>query len=425
MTHVLIIGGGIAGPVTAMALRKAGIGATVYEAYPVGADDVGAFLVLFNNGLEALRTIGAHQPVLDAAFPAGSVELFSAEGELIAERPASGTRDEDGAGVLGPHTLKRAALYRVLHDEAARRGVDVQHGKRLTGAETLPDGRVTARFADGTSATGDLLLGADGLHSTVRGLLDPHAPRPRHTGQITVCGYARGLSPELSPAVGTYRMLHGKRAFLGCTRAPDGEVWWFANTPGEEMSREELAAVTAGEWRERLRALFAEDGTPAAAVVGASGEGIVGSNAYDIARTPVWHSGPLAVLGDAAHAAAPNAGQGASMAIEDGVVLAKCLRDLPHPEGAFAAYEHLRRERVERLVRQSAQLNAHAVHGPERAAPEKAGPGKSVPEEGVPEERAAGERAAGDRPPGGTSTWLTHYRIAWDEPVAPAPLNRP
>lgn len=70
MTHALIAGGGIAGAVTAMALRKAGISSTVHEAYPTGADDVGAFLVLFGNGLEALRTIGAQQAVVDASFPA-------------------------------------------------------------------------------------------------------------------------------------------------------------------------------------------------------------------------------------------------------------------------------------------------------------------------------------------------------------------
>ncbi|GAB2836153.1 FAD-dependent monooxygenase [Streptomyces daliensis] len=412
MTHALIVGGGIAGAVTAMALRKAGIGSTVYEAYETGADDVGAFLVVFNNGLEALRTVDAHQPVLDAAFPAEHVELLSHTGQLLGSRPSSGTapvpgtEGEHARAVLGPHTLKRATLYRVLHDEAARRGVTIEHGKRLTTAEQHPDGAVTAHFADGTSATGDLLIGADGIHSTTRALIDPGAPRPRHTGQTTVCGYARGVGPEATPPPATYRMVFGKRAFLGCTLAPDGEVWWFANTPGEERTRAELAAVTPAQWREHVSGLFADDDSPAAEIVRATGDGIVGSNAYDIASTPVWHRGSMVVIGDAAHAAAPNAAQGASMAIEDSVVLAKCLRDLPDPAAAFAAYEGLRRERVERVVADSARMSGRSTPRPEERERRDA-----------EVESRTKSREAGGTGGEGSTEWLTHYRVDWDEPV--------
>lgn len=401
MTEVLIAGGGIAGPVTAMALRAAGVNATVYEAYSAPADDVGAFLMLFTNGLEALRTIGAHQPVLDAGFPAEHVEVCSPTGELLGSRPTSGA-DVDGAGVRTaavPHTLNRATLYRVLVDEAARRGVTVQHGRRLTGARQQPDGSVTADFADGSTAHGDVLAGADGLHSTVRGLIAADAPRPRHTGQITVCGYAADVAPELAPPAGTYRMYRGSRASFGCTTAPDGELWWFANTPGTELSRQQLAAVTPEQWRERVAALFDDDGTPVARMVRATGR-IVGSNAYDLARTPHWHGRRMVLLGDAAHAAAPNAAQGASLAIEDGVILAKCLRDLPDPGTAFTAYEQLRRERVERVVARSAALSERSVSG------------------AADQSDREGEARQRETTGGQDSSWQTDYRIDWDEPVA-------
>ena len=405
MTHALIAGGGIAGAVTAMALRKAGISSTVHEAYPTGADDVGAFLVLFGNGLEALRTIGAQQAVLDASFPADTTELLAHDGRLLGSRPASGGEaSEDGHTPLGPHTLKRATLYRVLHDEAARRGITIEHGKRLTGTEQTPDG-VTAHFADGSSATGDLLIGADGIHSLTRTLIDAGAPQPRHTGQITVCGYARGGRPDAMPAVGTYRMIYGKRAFLGCTRAPDGETWWFANTPGGELTKEQLARPAA-EWRDHIAGLFAADDSPAAETVRATGENIVASNAYDLASTPVWHRGRTVVLGDAAHAAAPNAGQGASMAIEDSVVLAKCLRDLPDHRAAFTAYERLRRDRVERVVAESARMS-----------------GRSIPTPAERERRDAEVESRlrkGAPASAGSTAWLTHYRIDWDRPVTAA-----
>ncbi|OKH99395.1 FAD-dependent oxidoreductase [Streptomyces sp. CB02923] len=391
MTKALIIGGGIAGAVTAMALRKAGIDAEVFEAYEEGADDVGAFLVVFANGLEALRVIGAHGPVVANSFPAERVEFLSGTGKRLGERPLAGYVAEAD---LGPRTLTRATLYRVLHDEARRRGIPVRHGKRLVAAETVSDRRVVASFADGSRAEGDLLIGADGIHSVVRKMIDPAAPRPRYTGQNTVCGYTRDVKPPSAPD--TYTMIYGRRTFFGCTAAPDGEVWWFANVPGPERSRQDLAAVTADQWRQRLTALLEGDRTPASDIVRATGDHIISSHAYDLATTPQWFSDTMVIIGDAAHAAAPNAAQGASMAVEDAVVLAKCLRDQHEPRRAFGAYEELRRARVERVVAHSALMARRAAPGTMR---------RLVRDIMLPRSITHG----GD----GADTWLTGYRIEW------------
>ncbi|MEU2211974.1 FAD-dependent monooxygenase [Streptomyces hygroscopicus] len=401
MTTALIIGGGIAGTVTAMALRKAGIDAVVYEAYPTDATDAGAFLVVAANGLEALRTIDAHGPVLENSFPAGRVDFISNTGKRLGDRPTSGSAD----GGLGSVTLKRATLARVLREEALRRGVRIEHGKRLLAVHTSPDGRIVGSFADGGRAVGDVLIGADGIHSLIRRLIDAGAPRPRYTGQHTVCGYTRDA--DSPPAPDAYTMIFGKQAFFGCTTAPDGEVWWFCNAPAEEMSRAELAAVTAEQWRERLLTLFAEDNTPAADLVRATGDSIVATAAYDIVSTPTWSEEGMVIVGDAAHACAPNAAQGASMAIEDGVVLAKCLRDLRSPRPAFAAYEALRRERVEKVAAASTVMARRTAPGPvARALRDVTMPRKL------------------DRAGGGAPDWLTGYRIDWDEPVAGTTAHR-
>ncbi|MFF5584052.1 FAD-dependent monooxygenase [Streptomyces hygroscopicus] len=401
MTTALIIGGGIAGTVTAMALRKAGIDAVVYEAYPTDATDAGAFLVVAANGLEALRTIDAHGPVLENSFPADRVDFISNTGKRLGDRPTSGSAD----GGLGSVTLKRATLARVLREEALRRGVRIEHGKRLLAVHTSPDGRIVGSFADGGRAVGDVLIGADGIHSLIRRLIDAGAPRPRYTGQHTVCGYTRDADSPLAPDA--YTMIFGKQAFFGCTTAPDGEVWWFCNAPAEEMSRAELAAVTAEQWRERLLTLFAEDNTPAADLVRATGDSIVATAAYDIVSTPTWSEEGMVIVGDAAHACAPNAAQGASMAIEDGVVLAKCLRDLRSPRPAFAAYEALRRERVEKVAAASAGMARRTAPGPvARALRDVTMPRKL------------------DRAGGGAPDWLTGYRIDWDEPVAGTTAHR-
>jgi FAD-dependent urate hydroxylase len=364
MNHTLtnkkavIIGGGIAGPVTAMALQRAGIDPVVYEAYDTSAGlDAGAFLTVAVNGLDALRTLDAHEPVLDAGFPTRNIEFFSGTGKRLGEIPIGGTLPDGTA----THTIKRADLYRVLHDQAIRRGIRIEHGKRLVDAETTPDGGVVARFEDGTRATGDLLIGADGIHSRTRRIIDPDAPEPRYTGLGNIGGFTRNASVNTKP--GIYVMVWGKRAFFGYTVSPSGEIWWFANPPStRELTRAELAATE--HMKRRLLSLFADDATPAVEIIKTTTGELPGTNQYDMPSVPTWYKGPMIIVGDAAHATSPSSGQGASMAIEDAVVLAKCLRDLPDIQQAFAAYEQLRRERVEHVVAQGARSSSGKAAGP-------------------------------------------------------------
>ena len=355
----LIIGGGIAGLVTAMALQRARIDAIVYEAYDTEAGlDAGAFLTVAVNGLDALRSLGAHEPVLAAGFPTRSIEFFSGTGKRLGEVPIGGTLP-DGTVT---HTIKRVDLYRVLHDEAIRRGIRIEHNRRLVDAEITPDEGVIARFEDGTEAAGDLLIGADGIHSRTRRIIDPAAPGPRYTGLGNIGGFTRDASVDTKP--GIYAMIWGKRAFFGYTVSPSGEIWWFANPPSaREPTRAELSATTE-QWKRRLIGLFADDATPAVEIIRATAGELAGTNQYDMPSVPTWHRGPMVIMGDAAHATSPSSGQGASMAIEDAIVLAKCLRDLPNIPQAFAAYEQLRRERVERVVAQGVRSSSGKAAGP-------------------------------------------------------------
>jgi 2-polyprenyl-6-methoxyphenol hydroxylase-like FAD-dependent oxidoreductase len=368
MKTALVIGGGISGTVTAMALRKAGIGAAVYEAYPSGGADVGAFLTIMHNGMDALRAIGAHDSVIAHSFPANGIELVSSEGETV------GLREFGQDGVTSPRTVTRARLYTALHEETARRGIRIEHGKRLVGV-TSDDTGVTARFADGSTAHGDLMIGADGIHSTVRRLIDADAPKPRYTGLNVVYGYTRDSA--IPAATESYRMIQGSRAFFGYTTDPDGRTYWFSRIPWPERDRAELEAMTPAQWRDQAVEYLADDRTPAAQIVRAT-EDLYGGHAYDVPTTPVWSTSSMVLVGDAAHAASPAAGQGASMALEDSVVLAQCLRDVPGAPAAFAAYETLRRARVERLVATS-----------------------------------AGQSTDADR------TWLYDHHIDWDTPITP------
>jgi FAD-dependent urate hydroxylase len=354
----LVIGGGIAGPVAAMALQRAGIQATVYEAHPRSAEGIGIFLTLASNGIDALRTIDADRLPLAAGFPTPGILLRSTTGKDLGTA-RTGLPLPDGTT---SHTMKRADLYQAIRDEATTRGIAIEHGKRLVNAEPAGDG-VRAVFEDGSDATGEVLIGADGVHSAVRRLIDPKAPAPTYVGLVNLGGYARGVQVDAEP--GSYTLIFGKRAFFGYLLAPDGEVWWFANVPrGDEPARGEVEAVPAEAWQRRLAELYIEDAGPAVRLVQASEIASKASPIHSIPHLPRWHTGRMVVIGDAAHAPTPTSGQGASLAIEDAVVLAKCLRDLPDPQQAFPRFEALRRPRVERIIKVAARINSNKTARP-------------------------------------------------------------
>jgi FAD-dependent urate hydroxylase len=160
-------------------------------------------------------------------------------------------------------------------------------------------------------------------------------------------------------------MIFGRRAFFGYVLSPSGEVWWFANPPSRaELTRAELGSINAEEWKERMLSLFEIDAGPAVDIIRATTEMALGMNQYDMPRIPNWWRGSMIVIGDAAHAASPTSGQGASLAMEDAVVLAQCLRDFPDAETAFATYDRARRPRVEKIVSWAARMNRNKLPGP-------------------------------------------------------------
>ncbi|HEX2513420.1 MAG TPA: FAD-dependent monooxygenase [Chloroflexota bacterium] len=358
MTRALIVGAGIAGPATAMALQRVGISATVYEAHPRTGAEVGSYLTVTPNGLAALRAIDAHQAAVAVGFPTRQNVMWSAGGERLGAVPL-GRPLPDGTV---SQSLKRARLSRALEDEAIRRGVRVEYGKRLTGAETTPDGGVLARFADGSTARGDLLIGADGIHSPTRRIIDPSAPAGRYVGLTNFGGYTPHAGLSSQPEA--WHLIFGRRAFFGYSLDPSGGAVWFANVPRPPISPDERAATSAGEWQRRLIDLFAADHGPAADLIRRGALDLAADNTFHLPHVPTWHRGPMIVIGDAAHAPSPSSGQGASLALEDAVVLARCLRDLPTIPDAFAAYERLRRARVERIVAQGARSSSAKTPGP-------------------------------------------------------------
>ncbi|MEU3522603.1 FAD-dependent oxidoreductase [Streptomyces sp. NPDC038707] len=350
--RVLVIGGGIAGTATALGLHKAGLDVTVFEAHPDTAEDIGAFLTLASNGMRALAGLGATHAVTAVGFPLTSLRLLDSRGTETAHTPLGESADP----ALRYRCLRRGELNAALQGEALRRGVPLRHGVRLESVADGPGG-VTARFADGTTATGDLLVGADGLRSTVRRLLLPKV-RPRYAGQRVHYGCTR-TAPAPGPD-GSITMVRGSATAFGYTVSPAGETYWFAREGGDPLPAGTAAAPPAAA-RERLLTLLRADATPAAGLVEAAGDAALVTNATELPPGAPWRTGRVVLVGDAAHAASPATGQGASMALEDAVVLAKALRDLPDPATACAEYERHRRPRAERNVTVSGALSRNAT----------------------------------------------------------------
>jgi len=160
-------------------------------------------------------------------------------------------------------------------------------------------------------------------------------------------------------------MIFGKRAFFGYSARPSGEIYWFANVSRrEEPTRQELSTITPQAWKRQLLELFVDDAGPATTIIESAGNELGAYPIHDMPTVPTWHRGPIALAGDAAHATSPNSGQGASIAIEDAIVLAKCLRDVPEPEMACATYAQIRRTRVKKIVEYSARIGRTKTAGP-------------------------------------------------------------
>ncbi len=394
----LVVGGGIAGPVAAMALRQAGIEARVYEAYDSTADGVGGGLSIAPNGLRALSVIGADDAVRAVGLPMDSIVIHSWTGKRLAAFGGP-------SGMEPQRFVMRPDLYRALYAEAAGRGIEVAHGKRLVSAEHLgpqhaPTG-VRAHFADGTAAEADVLIGADGIRSTVRAIIDPAAPQPRYTGLLGFGGWSDHTG--LASTGDAMYMMFGKRAFFGYQVFPDGCCGWFANLPHPTpMSWSEANRTSPEEWLRVLRAAFADDRMPVLDILRKSdpAEFVSIGGMEDIPRVPTWHRGRMVLVGDAAHATSPSSGQGASLAAESAVQLARCLRDLP-AEQAFPAYERLRRERVERIIAAAARTNSDKAAGPVARVLRDLILPTAMKLLAKPEKMA----------------WQFDYRIDWDTPV--------
>lgn len=337
--RVAIVGGGAGGLAAANFLLRSGLDVTVYEqASRLG--EVGAGVQIAPNGLRMLDRVGLGDSVRErgARLMPGSAYFRKEGGE-----PVAAVHTTDSSGELSLYGLHRADLISILSDPLAE-GV-VRTGQRATRVEQGTQG-VRIHFDNGEEAVADVLIGADGIHSTIRAqVVEPAAPV--HSGSLAYRGLLdSSVLPEWPHDRSQFWMGDGKHFLVFPVR--QGRMLNYVGfVPTDEAVKESWSATGDPD---RLRASFV-GWDPRVEELLSKVETCFWWGLYDREPLPHWGEGRITLLGDAAHAMLPHLGQGVNQAIEDGAALGTFLagaarEDVPR---MLEAYGTLRRERTSRV----------------------------------------------------------------------------
>jgi 2-polyprenyl-6-methoxyphenol hydroxylase-like FAD-dependent oxidoreductase len=328
----LIVGAGIGGLAAGIALRRTGWNVRIYE-QSAALRELGFGLGLAANAIAALRALGVADTVIERSFRPRRGELRRMDGKVLkfAEVPAAAS----------PLIVAlRPALHGALLDAVGPESISVN--SEAVGF-TIAGDRVTLELDDGARIDADLLIGADGVGSTIRRIVHPAERPPRRSGIVAVRGAVHGAIGHLAGLDAVYYFGRGVESMF--VRASETGMYWFLSlaeslVPASMRDPKAIVDLMSPRFDDTFRKITAAT--------------------YDLRcddlvdRDPIrsWGTGRVTLLGDAAHAMLPHTGQGASQALVDAVSLARALegdRDLPR---ALRAYENARIGKTAALVRQ-------------------------------------------------------------------------
>jgi 2-polyprenyl-6-methoxyphenol hydroxylase-like FAD-dependent oxidoreductase len=342
--RVLIAGGGLAGLATARGLTAAGVPVKVFERVQA-IERTGAVISVLANSARGLEAIGLSELVNESCIPVKRLEYRDWHSRYLAQMPIA-----DVAQKLGTRTYiaLRSDLQLGLYDAVGHGLVDL--GCDVVGFEQDEEG-VTVRFGDGREERGAALIGADGIRSAVRAQLigDP----PRYAGYSGWRGVTT-MDPELLER-GLGVQFFGRGRTFGAFGLGEGKVYWFSSF----VTKEGRTDSAAGR-KEDVRQTFARGPDLVQSIIEATPEAdMLRNDIYD--RKPVtrWGEGRVTLIGDAAHAATPNTGQGGSQALLDGTIVAErlaaagSLTDAAAVRAALASYEGERIPQTSKVVKEA------------------------------------------------------------------------
>jgi 2-polyprenyl-6-methoxyphenol hydroxylase-like FAD-dependent oxidoreductase len=340
---VLIVGAGIGGLTAAIALRAKGIDVEIYEAAPQ-LPACGTGLGLASNATKVLRALGIDLASGECGRALERFELRTARGKLIRTLPIQSITAELGDPIVSLH---RGDLMRVLLDAAG--DTPIRFGAEIVDFKAGGMG-VRATCADGCVAQADVLIGADGIRSTVRSKI-ADAASPNECGYVCWLATVAFAHPLVIPGYAGHYWGKGQR--FGLIDIGGGRVYWWGT--------KNMPTAQARDWRGRRTEIVAAfDGWApeiTEVIERTPQHTILSVPAQDRPFLEQWGKGPVSLLGDAAHPMQTSLSQGAGASIEDGYVLAEAIARVSDPVAALRKYEDMRRERTRMLVRRSRRFS--------------------------------------------------------------------
>jgi 2-polyprenyl-6-methoxyphenol hydroxylase-like FAD-dependent oxidoreductase len=350
--RILVVGGGIGGLSAAIALRGAGYGVNVVEIKEdLHSSVYGVGIIQPVNALRALEAIGCAQACLNAGYSTTAWgQLLDVDGNLVREMPGARIPGSDLPPMNG---LTRPQLHKIITDGALEVGVTIEYSKTFTDFGDGPDG-VAVGYSDGTTNTVDFVVGADGVNSRVRPYVLSEDLKPAYIGQS-----AFRLNIPREPEIDRIVLQHGPDGMAGFVPIGPDLAYVFYNSTwpeGQWLDQDKMA----DELRERLAPFGGLAGRVRDKYVNDPAQIVFRPEEWLIAPPP-WHRGRIVLIGDAVHAVTPHLGQGAAQAIEDGVVLADCLRAAEDLQQAFTRYTERRYERCKLVVESSVAIGKYEM----------------------------------------------------------------
>jgi 2-polyprenyl-6-methoxyphenol hydroxylase-like FAD-dependent oxidoreductase len=298
--------------------------------------------------MHVLADIGLADQMIREGWICESFDFCSQSGQKLASINRNMARRFGQPAV----NMCRATLNEAILAKATAEDIDVHFEKRLLSIEDRADQPVIAHFADGSSAEGDFLIGADGVHSAVRDHVVPFGPKPFDTGLIGFGGFVPRRLLENTGIGQRVETTFGQSGFFGygfCSPYPEDGAMWWSTQPSHGIDAATFRAMSQDAIRRHLLNFPAGWHDPIPQLLEAAKD-IVVTSTLDVATLPNWSRKRSLLIGDAAHATSPHAGQGASLALEDAMRLGRLMLDRQELALTFQNFEAERRPRAEKIV---------------------------------------------------------------------------
>ncbi|MCR9253962.1 MAG: FAD-dependent monooxygenase [bacterium] len=336
--NISIIGGGITGLSTAIALEKLGFQCKVYEKASQ-LNEVGAGIWMQPNALKVLDWLGVGDEIRNKGVLLHRPDITDSDLKPLKVLTRDISKDEEGNQIISIH---RGRLQKVLYDALPEETVvlDSAFSSFIENESGLK-----VKFENGSEVETDIVLAADGINSKVRQQIFPTSST-RYSGQTSWRGIAKFDIPDALKNAG--KEAWGKRIRFGFSQLGENEVYWFA------VALADKGGSDSPELKSKLFGMYQSFNPLVNRIIEhTSSENLIRSDIYDLKRLKSWYQGNVCLIGDAGHATTPNMGQGGCQGLEDAYYISKLLDSSETATEAFASFMKLRREKVDYVVKNS------------------------------------------------------------------------